>query len=439
VSGKRAALALIAALLAFGYVFTMNPGAVDFRLYPGAKVNTSLALVLFLFFLAGFGLAVFQTAFKEALRSFQFWLHRKGDERREAARRLAAQGRGHALLGRTASARKLLRRAYRKSPEAQVALEMARAELADGRLPPAERRLKALLEDDPRNPEILALLLQAYRTRGDFEGQVAALSRWLDVEPDHRPSLLALRDLYRDAGNWSEAARVQERVVARTEARQARAAERRTLSELRWRQAANLPEGPARSLLEKVVADDEGFAPAHASLGERWLAAGDEAAAVRAWVRGYEATGQAALLLRAEEVLLERGQAEEMLKLYRKLGKKGGAAVLLRARLLLDLERSQEALRVLEDGRRGAEEATRAEGLLRGEALYRLGSHDQAARAFREGAFGPEGPVPLVFTCSACAKAARRWSPACPACGRVDTLELDLGALPSPPALPAPA
>lgn len=438
-SGKRAALALIAALLAFGYVFTMNPGAVEFRLYPGAKVNTSLALVLFLFFLAGFGLAVFQTAFKEALRSFHFWRHRKGDERREAARRLAAQGRGHALLGRTASARKLLRRAYRKSPEAQVALEMARTELADGKLPPAERRLKALLEDDPRNPEILALLLQAYRTRGDFEGQVAALSRWLEVEPDHRPSLLALRDLYRDAGNWSEAARVQERVVARTEARQARAAERRNLSELRWRQAANLPEGPARNLLEKVVADDEGFAPAHAALGERWLAAEDDSAAVRAWVRGYEATGQAALLLRAEEVLLDRGKADEMLKLYRKLGKKGGAAVLLRARLLLDLERSQEALRVLEDGRRGPEESTRAEGLLRGEALYRLGSHDQAARAFREGAFGAEGPVPLAFTCSGCAKTARRWSAACPACGRVDTLELDLGALPSPAALPAPA
>lgn len=438
VSGKRAVVALIAALLAFGYVFTMNPGAVEFRLYPGAKVNTSLALVLFLFFLAGFGLSVFGTAFQEALRSFQFWRHRQDDARRESARRLVAQGRGNALLGRTSAARKLLRRAYRKSPEAPVALEMARAELGDGRVPQAERRLKALLEDDPRNPEILALLLEVYRGRGDFEGQVAVLSRWLEVEPDHGPSLQALRELYRDAGNWSEAARVQARVLTRTEARQARAAERRILSELRWRQAANLPEGPARSLLEKVVAEDEGFAPAHAALGDRWRAAEDTRAAVRAWVRGYEATGQAALLLRAEEVLLEEGRAEEALKLYRKLGKRGGAARLLLVRLLLDLERSREALHVLEEETTQAGSA-RIEKLLLGETLNRLGSHDQAVRAFREGVFGADGPVPLIFHCSGCGSASRRWSAACPACGRVDSLELEWGALAARAALPAPA
>ncbi len=435
-SGKRAVVALIAALLAFGYVFTMNPGAVEFRLYPGARVNTSLALVLFLFFLAGFGLALFGTAFKEALRSFRFWRHRKDDERREAASRLVAQGRAHALLGRTGAARKLLRRAYRKSPEAQVALEMARAEIGDGKLPPAERRLKALLEDEPRNPEILALLLQVYRSRKDFEGQVATLSRWLEAEPDHVPSLQALRDLYRDTGNWSEAARVQERVVARTETRQTRAAERRVLSELRWRQAGNLAAGPARSLLEKVAAEDEAFAPAHASLGEQWLAAEDSQAAVRAWVRGYEASGQAALLLRAEEVLLAQGRSEEILKLYRKLGKRGGAAVLLRARLLLDLERSQEALKVLE-GDPPATGESRAGGLLLGESFFRLGSHDLAARAFRESVFGGEGSVPLAFTCARCGTTHRRWSAACPACGRVDTLELDLGALPPRAAVPA--
>ncbi|MDW7708924.1 MAG: hypothetical protein SCH98_00510 [Deferrisomatales bacterium] len=437
-SGKRAVVALIAALLAFGYVFTMNPGSVEFRIYPGATVNTSLALVLFFFFLGGFGLAVFATAFKEALRSFQFWLHRRGDQRREAAHRLVLQGRGSALLGRTAAARKLLRKAYRKSREAPVALEVARAELGDGKVSLAERRLRALLEDDPRNPEVLALLLDVYRGRKDFEGQVAALGRWLEVEPDHLAALQSLRTLYRDAGNWSEAARVQERVVARTEARQARAAERRVLSELRWRQAGNLPAVPARRLLERVVADDEGFAPAHAALGERWLAADDVPAAVRAWVRGYEATGQAGLLLRAEEVLLEAGRTDEILKLYRKLGKRGGAAFLLRVRLLLDLERSQEALQVIE-GERAAGGAGRAEKLLLGEALYRLGSYDQAVRAFREGALGADGPMPISFICSGCGHASPRWGALCAACGRTDTLELEWGAVPSRAALPEPA
>ena len=61
---KRSAVAIVLALLAFGYVFTLNPGMVEFQIYPGARVNTSLALVLFLFFLAGFGLALFLSAFR---------------------------------------------------------------------------------------------------------------------------------------------------------------------------------------------------------------------------------------------------------------------------------------------------------------------------------------------------------------------------------------
>jgi len=437
VSGKRAIIALIAALLAFGYIFTMNPDATDFQLYPGARVRTSFALVLFLFFLAGFGLAVFASAFKEAIRTFGFWRHRKGDERREAARRLLAEGRGHAVLGRTRKARKLLRRAYRKAPEAQVAVEVARTEIGDGRLEPAERRLKVLLEDDPKNPEVLSLLLEIYRSRGDFAGQVATLSRWLEVDPEHLPSLRALRELHQGAGNWPEAVRVQERVVARTEARKARTAERRILSELRWRWAGALPDGPSRTLLERVVAEDEAFAPAHAELGVRLLAAGDRDGAVRVWVRGYEATGQAGLLLKAEAALEEGGKGEVALKLYKKLGRKGGAAVLLRARLLLDLERSEEALKLLEEERRGVG-ASRAGRLLVAEALFRLRSYDEAARAFRESLLGAKETLSLVFSCDTCGAGARVWGPTCPRCGGVDTLGMDLGALPpEAPTLPA--
>jgi tetratricopeptide (TPR) repeat protein len=435
VFGKRAVVALIAALLAFGYIFTMNPGATDFQLYPGASVRTSFALVLFLFFLAGFGLAVFATAFKEACRSFGFWRHRKGDERREDAQRLFAEGRAHAVLGRSGKARKLLQRAYRKSPEALLALEVARTEVGDGRLDAAERRLKVLLEDDPKNPEVLSLLLEIFRTRRDFEGQVATLSRWLEMEPDHLPSLRALRELYQSAGNWSEAVRMQERVVARTETRQARAAERRTLSELRWRWARVLPEGAARALLERVVAEDEAFTPAHADLGDRLLAAGDRSGAVRVWIRGHEVTGQVGLLLKAEAALEAEGRGEEAVKLYKKLGRKGGAAVLLRARLLLERERPQEALKLLEGEQRGVG-SSRAGRLLVAEALFRLRSYDEAARAFREGLLGAEETVAVGFSCDGCGAGSRTWGPTCPSCGGVDTLEMDLGALPPEAPLP---
>ena len=432
--GKRAAVALVIALLAFGYVFTMNPSAVQFRLYPGAQVQTSLALVLFLFFLGGFALALFTTAFREAWRSFGFWRHRRADARRDKARALVAEGRGQALVGRTRTARRLLTRAYRKSPETLTALEAARGELEDGRPELAERRLKRLLEDAPGSFEVLSQLGEIYRRRGDFEGQVATMTRWLENEPGHLPTLRALRDLYIGRGNWSEAVRVQERVLGRCENRKERAEERRRLSELRWRHAEAVPGEAGTALLENLLEDDDRFAAAYGSLGERRLAAGDDAAAVRWWTRGYETTGQVGLLLRAEEVQVEHGRTEEALKLYRRLAKKGPAASLLRVRLLLDLERSQEALETLEADR-GLARSSRAGRALLGECLFRLRSYDEASKAFRRALFGADGELSLAFSCGQCGRSARRWTAACPHCGACESLELDLGALP-PDALP---
>lgn len=436
-SGKRAVAALLAALVAFGYVFTMNPGMVDFRIYPGTTVSTSLALVLFLFFLAGVGVAALTTAFKEAARSFWFWRHRKGEERRDEARRLLVRGRGHAALGRTRDARKLMARAHRKAAgEPLIAIEMARAELADGQDERAEQRLQALLHEDSRNPEVLGLLLEIYRARGDYEGQVATLTRRLELDPDHLATLRSLRDLYRDAENWTEAVRTQERVLARTDGRAGREAERRTLSELRLRRARALGPQRAREILVKITEEDEPFAPAHDALGETLEALGDREGAVQRWLKGYHATGQVGLLLRVEEARRREGQAAEMLKLYKKLGKKGGAASLLRGRLLLELERTQEALECLE-GADPRAAGSRTGRLLVGEALYRLRSFDEAARAFREAAAGGGGAPPLAFTCRDCGATVAQWGGRCPKCGAYDRLDLDLGAV--PPVAPVPA
>jgi lipopolysaccharide biosynthesis regulator YciM len=377
---------------------------------------------------------VFATAFKEALRSFFFWRHRKGDQRQEEARRLLVQGREHAVGGRTKMARKLMQRAHRKaSGETLMSLEMARVELADGKPESAERRLKKLLENEPRNAETLALLLELYRGRGDIEGQMATLSRWLEADPNHLPTLRALRDLYRNTGNWSEAVRIQERVWTRAEGRSVRSEERRCLTELRYQAARRLQPENARPLLERLIQDNEGFAPAHMALGETLLAAGEAEAAVQAWIRGYHATGQIGLLLRAEEVQTDEGRTEDMLKLYRRLARKDGLALLLRVRLLLSLERSDEALNILE--RETSDGKGRLGTLLLGETLYRLRSYDGAARAFRESVFGANGRLPVPFTCRNCGKQTGRWGPTCPFCEACDILDLDLDAV--PPVAPA--
>jgi tetratricopeptide (TPR) repeat protein len=421
---------LVVALLAFGYVFSLNPGLTEFKIVPGKEpIRTSFALILFLFFLAGIGMAVFGAAFQGALRSFAFWRFARRSQRKDEARQLVVEGRSSAALGKTAAARRLLQRAQRKAPgESYVALETARMELADGRVEQAERRLKGLLKEAPHNSEVLSLLLDVYRRRGNFENQVATLTRWLEVDPGHLAALRSLRELYTGVGNWAEAVRVQGRILAKVNARTERAAERRQLSLFRYREAATLPPARAKGLLEQVVREDETFAPAHASLGDALLALGDREAGLQAWTRGYQASGQAGLLLKAEAVRARDGQDEEMLKLYRKLGKKGGAPLLLRARLLVQLGRNPEALKLLEDDVQGAG-GTRTGRLLAGEARRRMGEFDGAAKAFHEALCGADGELPVAFVCDQCHAGVSEWAATCARCEAVGSLVLDTGAL----------
>jgi len=266
-SGKRAVLALILVLLAFGYVFTLNPGLVEFQVYPGTRLRTSLALILFLFLLSEREWDPRHGA-QGAARSYLFWKHRKGNERQELAKKLLVQSRGQALLGQTQAARKLLRRASRKSSgEPLIALEMARVELFDGRFEMAERRLRALLEGDPRNAEVLSLLVELYRARDDYEGQIATLTRWLELEPNNLLALRALRDLYRQASHWAQAARVQEKIVACCDTRPTRTVEKKLLTEFRFREAQSPSQADSRSALERLVQDAPEFSPAHEAFG----------------------------------------------------------------------------------------------------------------------------------------------------------------------------
>jgi len=419
-SKKIAVASLIAALAAFGYLFWLNPGQVDFVLYPGGNVKTSHALILFLFFLTGFALALLISAFREAWSSFLFWRHKRADERKGVAENLLEKSKGSMAHGDASTARKLLDRARRISPErATIAMELARAELAEGKNDKAERRMRALLETHPTNPEVISLNLEVTRAKGDFEGQIAALKRWLELDPKHLRSLTALRDLYVSAGSYSEASRVQEKIIATTGIKPSELSrERERLNELKMAHAQTL-EGAAAEKLLLALANDGGYAPAYARLGRIYVARGDFDEAEKLWIKGYKATEQLSLLLYAENSLRSRDKADQMLPTYKKFGKRNLGAILLRARLLISLGRNKEAAEYLLTSN-GALSTPYGKWLL-GEANFAQGDFEKAARSYRSGLGGGELPL-LPFTCAACGAKSAGYATDCKSCSAADCL-----------------
>lgn len=388
-------------------------------------MKTSLALLSFVLFLMGFGLATFLMAFKEATRSFQFWRHKRADARKEKVISLLHEGRSRLVGGKHREARKVLGKAVKKANgEKAVAIEMARAEIADGHPSSAESRLKRVLSEHPECPEALALLHESYRAKNDVDGQLAALSRWLRVAPEHLPSLIQLRDLHRQTSNWPEAVRVQEKILAGTAGKTERETARRELSELCLLKAGTVSPAQALPELEKLTVEDSEFAPGWAALGDALAAINDREGSFQAWLRGYNSSGQPGLLLKAEAVRIAEGKPEPMLKLYQKLGKKQLAPRLLRARLLLSLDRNEEALDVLESEKAGYP-ISNINLLLSGEALFRLGSHDEAVKKFRAAEFGNAEDPFISFICKKCLKSSRSWRYICANCGAVGTVDMD--------------
>ncbi|MBI5441215.1 MAG: tetratricopeptide repeat protein [Deltaproteobacteria bacterium] len=427
--GKWAQAALVAVLVVLAYLFTLNPGQVDFRLSPGASVRASLALLLLLTFVAGFGVAFLLGAFREAFQSFSFWRRLRGHQRRSEAHRLLELGRSEAVAGRARAAAQLFRKAHRKLPEeGAIGLELARAECREGDFASAEKRLSALLADDPGNAEVHAALLDTAKRQGDDDAQRSVLTRWLGADPEFLPALRELRDLNRRLGRWAEALELQEKILARTRGKGAVAGEKRALAECLFRSAKDRPPADAQAALKRAIEADRDFAPAYAALGDALLASGDDRGAADAWLQGYRETGRAGLLLKLEGFRTRRGEAEEMLAFYRKQGRKDRAAALLRARLLVSLNRPEEALQAVQEA---PEAASSALGRwLEGEASFRLRAYDGAARSFRRSLDAEDGPPPLAFACRSCGRSARAWSEACSSCGAFDTLELQPGQLP---------
>ncbi len=421
-AGKWTYVGLVTALVAFGYLFVMNPQQHTFQIMPGMEMQTSFALICFLFFITGFALAHFLFAFSEGVRSIRFWLHKKGVERHAEADELLDKGRGLAAGGKQRAARRFFRRASRKDPgRSRIQLELARTEIADEKYEAAQKKLSTLIESDPNNPEILTAQLDLYRRKNDFEGQVAALTRWLDLDPRHIPSLKSLRDLYYGHGHLGDAIRIQERILSGSLDRSERTTEASALLTLKVAHCRTMDNLLAQRELEKVIKRDA-YAPAFAELARRYVQTGDATRADEVLQRGFGQTGQLGLLTKLERLKVERGQSEQLLKLYKKLSKKHPSVALLRARLLLQLSRGEEAIEVLNTCGEGVRRSAAAMALA-GQAQFALGRFEKSAEAFNKGLSVRSLPT---FVCKVCHEGQSQWTAVCPACKSEDSLEMDI-------------
>jgi tetratricopeptide (TPR) repeat protein len=413
---KRVLLVLGAVLLiaAFGAVVFLNPGEVEFHPTHVHSFHPMLGLLLIFTFAAGALVTVLGSSIRSVTGTLAGWRHRR------SARAAAQSGEWHqtgeqlAWGGELERSRALLKKAWKRHPRnTAAALALASSYVDTGEYGEAQTVLDAAVAADPHDPDVRYALGETLRRRGDTADAI----RMLETVRVHHPRaprvLLSLRELYGDAGRWTEAAAIQD-VYVQTLPAEARPPEIERLVRLRYQAACTVADPQERiAALDAVVQRDRTFVPALVSLGDALLAQGRGDEAERLWEKAFKLQPRAVFI---ERLLARNGsgsppRAAALISKYRDQLDADSAHLLL-ARVALagdDVDRAAAELDALAN--RDTPRAQR----LSAEVLHRRGEHARAWDALRRAADA------RAYHCAACGAAADDWTGYCHACSRWDT------------------
>src|SRR5512143_1498981 len=291
---KRGLLVLggIALIAIFALLIALNPGEVEFHPTHLHSFRPMLGVLLILTFCAGGALVLLGGGMRQLSLRLSDWRTRRSARAAAQAAAWHQEGEAAGWAGELARSRSLMRKAWRRqAANSAAALALASSYMDTGEYPAAQEVLQAALEEDANDADLRYALGETLRRRGETFEAIRMLET-LRVRFPHAPRvLISLRELYRDAERWREAADVQAAYVESLPS-PARAGEQTRLVELRY-QAALAVAAP-----DAVVQLERGFVPALVSLGDALAENGRVDEAMKLWEKALRAQPRLVLIER---------------------------------------------------------------------------------------------------------------------------------------------
>lgn len=419
---KRGLLVLggVALIAVFALLVALNPDPVDFRPTHIHSFRPMLGLLLILTFCAGGALVLLGGGMRQISARLAEWRQRRGARAAAQAAAWHAQGEAAGWAGELERSRALMRKAWRRQAgNSAAALALASSYMDTGEYAAAQEVLQAALEEDANDVDLRYALGEALRRRGET-GEAIRMLETLRVRFPHAPRvLISLRELYREAERWKEAADVQAEYVATLPAA-ARGGEPARLVELRYQAAATLADPADRAAaLDAVVKQDRAFVPALVALGDALVESGRLDEAMKLWEKAVRVHPR---LVFIERLLQHERSAREHERILALLGKhwseiEGDAARLILARSAMAggaFDTAERELRAI--GRQDAPTVQRAWA----ELHHQRGDHAAAWTAVSRAA-DQLGAGAADHHCASCGRPSETWVGFCGGCGRWDT------------------
>lgn len=419
---KRGLLVLggLALVAVFALLIALNPGEVEFHPTHLHSFRPMLGVLLILTFCAGAALVMLGGGMRQLSVRIGEWRTRRGAKAAMQAASWHEEGEAAGWAGELERSRTLMRKAWRRQAgNSPAALSLATSYMDTGEYAAAQEVLQAALEEDANDADLRYALGETLRRRGEIFEAIRMLETLRVRFPRAPRVLISLRELYREAERWREAADVEAAYIEALPSA-ARAGEQVRLTELRYQAALALPDpGERAAALDAVVQRDRTFVPAQVSLGDALAEAGRVDEAMKLWEKALRAQPRLVLI---ERLLAHERSAREHERILALLGKHwgdldGDGARLLLARTALasgSLETAERELRAI--GKQDAPTVQRAWA----ELHHQRGDQSAAWTALATAA-DRLGATAADHRCSACGRASEAWVGYCGGCGRWDT------------------
>jgi tetratricopeptide (TPR) repeat protein len=412
------------------YLSWLNPMAVAFHFTPTRNITAPLAVLIVFAFAAGALLIGTMAVLQAGRRAVTAWRYGRRQRRDDRIDTWTAQGRHLLRDGEQQQGRALLQKAWRRQPEEAGALLALVESLCDTG---EWHQARVLLEDSARrhhtDADVLLALADTYGRGGDAAAGIEVLERVRALHPRWPRALRALRQRYVDAGRWSDAAAVQDALMAELRDPDTIAREGDVLTTLRYRAAAGVTDPNARVEALEALAERHGAAfPVLIGLGDGLAAVGRAAEASVVWERALRTTPRTVAVDRLVGIATDRSHRERIRVLLRRLRTdqvRLDNIRLLVAEILLADGQVDEAAQHL-DAVQAPTEAPALLHTLWGDVYRRRGLLEQAAAAYSRG-----DSRTRHYWCRQCARTEPVWQAVCPACGQWDSyrasVEIGLG------------
>ena len=415
-------------VLFYLYMDNLNPEKVKLFMGLGKFFEASVATYVMVSFVLGIIVSIIISFFYDVGKFISGWRGDKKERRRAEFKELLEKTKAYDLKGDREKAIEGLNRIIRKSPDIEESYML----LSDLYLSTKEfdKAIEVLDIAEMNLGKQESILLKKAKTRlaaKDMQKIEYDLKEVLKINESNLEALNILRDFYISRKSWDEAYDAEKRIkkFIKTED------ENRKFLGIRCEKAEvlfnkNIETNSDAIIkeLKEIIGEDKRFIPAYVLLAEVYKRTGKLNEAGRVYGRGYSKTGHTIFLLKMEDLYIDRGNPEVILKIYRRIldiSPKNNLIEFLYARLCLKLEMIDEAIDMLNTLLAEGSDFKALHKAM-AEAYLHRGQTEQAVEEFRR-AF-PAEHIYIPFICNHCLAKKVEWSDFCDTCYSWNTINV---------------